>query len=102
MTNANRPGLPVTVCPGQVKVAAGVDGEVTQRRQFARGEIDREPLRYRSEVQEQRPAQRDRLRILVDGHIAEAHAFRRIDEGGDALAGSVLAVEAAALKRGAD
>jgi len=102
MADTDGPRLPLEIRPAQIEIAAGIDREVARRGQLAGSEIDRQSFGDGTEVEQERPMQRDGLSRLVDGHIAEAHVRGRFHDGRDRCAASVLAIEAALLQPRAD
>ena len=102
MADTDGPRLPIEIRPAQIEIAAGIDREVARRGQLAGSEIDRQSFGDGTEVEQERPMQRDGLSRLVDGHIPEAHVRGRFHDGPVRLAASVLAIESALLQPGAD
>ena len=56
MANPDRPRRALRVRSSQIQVAAGIDGEILERLELARGRIDGEALGHRAQVERQRTA----------------------------------------------
>ena len=57
MADAGRPWLASGVAAAQIKIPAGIDGEIAEWLQFARGGVDGQPLGDRAQVKRQRTPQ---------------------------------------------
>jgi len=96
VANTDGPEVAVHVAAAEIKIAARIDGKMSEGLKFARGEIDRHTLGNGAEIENQGAKQRDRFAVRVQGNVAIAHAAG-LKRGPDGLAGSIFAVETARL-----
>src|SRR5579862_4133627 len=75
MAYADRPAIAGGIAPAEIEIAAGVNGEVAERPEFASGGVDRESFRHGTEIDRKRTAQRDRPRVSVDLDVAISWRF---------------------------
>ena len=66
MADADRPQRAVGIASAEIQIAAGVDREITERPELARGGVDGESFRDGAEIDRQRTAKGDRSRVIVD------------------------------------
>ena len=102
MTNADGPRLAVRVEATEIEVATGVDGKIGERLKLACGEIDRQSLGDRTEIENQGAEQCDGLAIRVETNISIVDGISGFNRGSDILARTILAVESARLHRVTD
>jgi hypothetical protein len=80
VANANRPWAAVRISSAKIQVAAGIDRKILERVKLARRSVDREPFGHGTQVQQQRPVERDgaphgiHFDVTI-GHVTAADAI---------------------------
>ena len=102
MANPDGPRRALFVRSSQIQVAAGIDGEIPERLEFARSHIHCQAFRHGAKVERQGSAQSDGPSIRIEADVPVADIVigcaRRVDD----RSGAMFAVESARLHTVAD
>jgi len=102
MADSDRPRFALWIAAPELELAARIDGKIPERLKLTRGEIDRQALGDRPQVQDQRPKQRNRSVVGVNANIPITDRSAGIESAFDFSATAMLSIEAARFHGVAD